>query len=74
MENLNAKKIGDILIDNWNNPTLDPWREAQTLELKPKIDTVYASVGIEKYDNPIVEIIEGEIVVKLGKVKIGGVK
>ena len=56
------------------NPQGDLILNAQTLELRPKADTVSISVGIEKYDNPNIEIIGDEIVAKLGKVKIGGVK
>lgn len=70
-------EIGKILIDDFNKSQgIHPYaiNNSQSFKLTPKIDTVSVSVGIEKYDNPNIEIIGDEIVVKLGKVKIGGVK
>ena len=69
--------IGNILASDWiKSQGVNPYaiNNPQTLDLKPKTDTISVSVDIEKYDNLVAEIIGDEIVVKLGKVKIGGVK
>lgn len=38
------------------------------------LNTISIPINIETYDKPIISIVCDEIVVKLGKVKIGGVK
>lgn len=76
MENLNMH-VGNILARDWDkSQVINPYviDNPQTLELKPKTDTISVKCKFEKYDNPVVEIVNNEIVVKLGKVKIGGVK
>lgn len=78
MENLNVN-VGRILANDWNKSFYTYEANSiglkpQSLETKPKTDTISVKCEFEKYDNPVVEIVEGEIVVKLGKVKIGGVK